>query len=60
LRALFDSRDKKEGIQSFIEKRDAKYTGTLEKDLPDFIPWWHSIDLTKVKKSGLLGGAAKL
>ena len=58
--SLFKSTDKEEGIRSFLEKRDAKYTGTLEKDLPDFIPWWNSIDLMRIQKSGLLGGAAKL
>jgi len=30
----------KEGVASFLEKRPAKYTDTVSKDMPDFYPWW--------------------
>ena len=30
----------KEGVASFLEKRPAKYTDKVSKDLPDFYPWW--------------------
>jgi enoyl-CoA hydratase/carnithine racemase len=30
----------KEGVQSFLEKRDAVFTDTTSRDMPDFYPWW--------------------
>ena len=30
----------KEGVQSFLEKRDAVFTDTTSKNMPDFYPWW--------------------
>lgn len=30
----------KEGVASFLEKRQADYTDTVSKDMPDFYPWW--------------------
>lgn len=30
----------KEGVQSFLEKRDAVFTDAASKDMPDFYPWW--------------------
>jgi enoyl-CoA hydratase/carnithine racemase len=32
--------DAKEGVESFLEKRPAKYPGKVPADLPDFYPWW--------------------
>ncbi|HEX4249358.1 MAG TPA: crotonase/enoyl-CoA hydratase family protein [Pseudonocardia sp.] len=32
--------DAKEGVESFLEKRLAKYPGKVPADLPDFYPWW--------------------
>ena len=34
------SADAREGVQSFIEKRAAKFPGTVPANLPPFIPWW--------------------
>lgn len=40
LRALGKTADAKEGVESFLEKRPAKFTNAPSKDLPDFYPWW--------------------
>jgi enoyl-CoA hydratase/carnithine racemase len=32
--------DAKEGIASFLEKRDPEYPGRVSEDMPDFYPWW--------------------
>jgi enoyl-CoA hydratase/carnithine racemase len=34
------SGDAKEGIASFLEKRDPIYPDTVSAHLPDFFPWW--------------------
>jgi len=34
------SGDAKEGIASFLEKRDPVYPDTVSADMPDFFPWW--------------------
>lgn len=34
------SGDAKEGIASFLEKRDPVYPDKVSADLPDFFPWW--------------------
>jgi len=34
------SADAKEGIASFLEKRDPAYPDKVSADLPDFFPWW--------------------
>ena len=36
--------DAKEGIASFLEKRNPVYPGKVSKDLPDFYPWWDERD----------------
>ena len=30
----------KEGVSSFLEKREAKFTDKASSDMPDFYPWW--------------------
>jgi len=40
LHYMFSSDDFKEGLLSFLEKRDAKFPLKPEKDLPPFFPWW--------------------
>jgi enoyl-CoA hydratase/carnithine racemase len=32
--------DAREGVESFLAKRPAKYPGRVPADLPDFYPWW--------------------
>jgi enoyl-CoA hydratase/carnithine racemase len=32
--------DAKEGIASFLEKRNPMYPGKVSADMPDFYPWW--------------------
>jgi len=34
------SADAKEGVNSFLEKRDPEYTLRPSADLPDYFPWW--------------------
>jgi len=34
------SADAKEGVESFLEKRDPNYTLKPSQDLPDYFPWW--------------------
>jgi enoyl-CoA hydratase/carnithine racemase len=35
-----DTPDAQEGVESFLEKRPARYPGRVPADLPDFYPWW--------------------
>lgn len=37
---LSRSRDAKEGITSFLEKRAPDYPDRVSRDMPDFYPWW--------------------
>ena len=41
---LIISRDCKEGVGSFFEKRDPKFEATLEGDGPPTYPWWTEVD----------------
>lgn len=34
------SADVKEGVVSFLEKRPAKFTDKVSKDMPPYFPWW--------------------
>ena len=34
------SADAKEGVDAFLEKRDASFPGKVGSDLPSFYPWW--------------------
>ena len=38
--AMGQSPDGHEGVQSFLEKREAAFPMKVSKDLPDFFPWW--------------------
>lgn len=37
---LSRGKDAGEGVQSFLEKRDPDFPGTVTQDMPDFYPWW--------------------
>jgi len=41
---LFNGKDKKEGIDSFLEKREPRFKGNMEKDAPSAWPWWKNIE----------------
>ena len=41
---LSRSRDAKEGVASFLEKRAPDYPDTVGEDMPDFYPWWDEPD----------------
>ena len=34
------SADAKEGVEAFLEKRDAMFPGKVSTDMPEFFPWW--------------------
>ena len=38
-------RDKKEGVEAFLNKRAVKFTGTMAGNLPSYYPWWESVDV---------------
>ncbi len=38
--ALGTAADAQEGISAFLEKRPARYSDKVSKNLPDFFPWW--------------------
>ncbi|TPX35922.1 hypothetical protein SmJEL517_g01745 [Synchytrium microbalum] len=46
---LGGSADSKEGVQSFLQKRDPKYTSVPSRDVPPFMPWWSTPDMSKGK-----------
>ncbi|KAJ4314416.1 hypothetical protein N0V94_006465 [Neodidymelliopsis sp. IMI 364377] len=52
---LFGSPDNSEGVQSFLEKRPAKFVGTMDNTNVTGCPWWMPIDTlgrAKVDPSG--------
>ena len=46
------SPDAKEGVMSFLEKRPAKYEGSVSKDMPTFFPWWKDPSFKWISKQG--------
>lgn len=36
-------RDCKEGVKSFMEKRDPQFDASLEDGLPEMYPWWQEV-----------------
>ncbi|WYZ44386.1 hypothetical protein EsH8_VII_000822 [Colletotrichum jinshuiense] len=42
---LFNGKDSKEGMDSFMQKRPPHFEGTLEKDAPSAYPWWKERDV---------------
>ncbi|KAF1946814.1 ClpP/crotonase [Clathrospora elynae] len=41
---LFGSPDNTEGVQSFLQKKQAKFTGTMENTKVTGYPWWMPLD----------------
>jgi enoyl-CoA hydratase/carnithine racemase len=57
---MFQTQDNKEGVRSFLEKRDPKFTGTMEKDAPETYPWWKPISIAYRPKAKAPDGGSKL
>lgn len=50
---LFSSKDNKEGVTAFLEKRPVQFTGTVDSDAPAAWPWWDNVDTVgRVKAAG--------
>eukprot|EP01118_Nematostelium_gracile_P003683 TRINITY_DN1425_c0_g1_i2.p1 TRINITY_DN1425_c0_g1~~TRINITY_DN1425_c0_g1_i2.p1 ORF type:complete len:292 (-),score=72.61 TRINITY_DN1425_c0_g1_i2:12-887(-) len=47
---LFSSKDGKEGIQSFLEKRSPSFKLKVSQDMPDFFPWWYQTNVVPYSK----------
>lgn len=41
---LFSRPDNKEGVDAFLQKREVKFTGNMERDAPTVWPWWDYVD----------------
>ncbi|KAK7186966.1 hypothetical protein DPSP01_009346 [Paraphaeosphaeria sporulosa] len=55
---LFTSADNKEGVQSFLQKRPAEFTGTMDNTHVAAYPWWNPIDV--VRRPKVEGAKARL
>jgi len=40
------SADAKEGVESFLEKRPARFSGKVSTDMPEYFPWWQPRDFS--------------
>jgi enoyl-CoA hydratase/carnithine racemase len=56
---MFEGADCKEGVQSFFEKREPKFTATLEEGAPPNYPFWKEVDTGKPARAAV-GSKSKL
>ncbi|KAF2788677.1 ClpP/crotonase [Melanomma pulvis-pyrius CBS 109.77] len=52
---LFQSADNKEGVQSFMQKRPASFTGTMDNTHVSAYPWWVPVDVVGRAKADPAG-----
>lgn len=51
---MFRGKDQKEGVGSFLEKRQADFNADVFEDAPPGVPWWTEVDIErKVKRTKL-------
>lgn len=50
-------RDNKEGVESFMQKRPAKFTGTMDNTQVSAYPWWVPVDVVGRAKADPTGKA---
>lgn len=43
-------RDNKEGVESFMQKRPAEFTGSMDNTDLSAYPWWNPIDVVRRPK----------
>ena len=41
---MFSSKDNREGVDAFLQKRPVKFTGTMQRDAPAAWPWYQAAD----------------
>ena len=46
VQALGRSADAREGVESFLEKRPARFSNSPSSDMPAFYPWWRERDFS--------------
>jgi hypothetical protein len=51
------ARDNTEGVQSFMQKRQAEFTGNMENSKVTGYPWWMPLDTTGKPKVAPTGKA---
>ena len=56
---LFDGKDKKEGIDSFLEKREPLFRGNMEDNAPSVWPWWENVDVKVPETVEVLRGEGR-
>lgn len=59
---MFSSKDNKEGVKAFMEKRPVRFGGTMQNDAPAVWPWYHPVDTGNrpVAKGYTFGPKSKL